>query len=88
MAPVSEYAPTCDRIPGTIPHGPGWYLVAANRRVEAGPFASRLAALAAARWMDDHGRGVNPAPWQPVQSRTRLMVGARYRRPRLDSPPG
>jgi hypothetical protein len=22
-----EYAPSCDLVPGRIPHGPGWYLV-------------------------------------------------------------
>lgn len=88
MAAVSEYAVACDYgIPGVLPGGgPGWYLVAENTRVEAGPFPDRETADAAARWLDDHGRGVNPWPWRSVRSRQGLIVGSRYRGGRMVDP--
>lgn len=63
----------------------GWYLIAANRRVEAGPFPTREAARRAARWMDEQGEGVNPAPWRPLFSRSGLLVGSRWRPARKPS---
>lgn len=75
-----DYSPTCELgIPGRQPHGPGFFLVASNGHVEAGPFAGMEAAVAAARWLHDNDRGVNPGPWRPVYSRMGLVVGSRYR---------
>lgn len=75
-----DVAPSCEiGIPHLVPGGgPGWYLVAANTVVEAGPFPGIIAALNAAAWMHWRGRGVNPAPWLPVWS-SGLVVGSRRR---------
>jgi len=78
--PTTDYAPTCGLpAPGSLPHGPGWYLVAANEVVEAGPFATADEAHAAAGWLDEQGLGVNPYPWEPVFSLRGVVVGARRR---------
>lgn len=69
----------CQLVPGTIPWGPGWYLVAANTRVEAGPFLTEEAAAHAARWLDNQCLGVHPAPYVPRHSRTGLLIGSRVR---------
>lgn len=76
-----DYAPSCDlHVPGRIgTHGPGWYLVAANDRVEAGPFPCETTAERAAQWLDDQGMGVNPAPWTWRHSAVGLLVGSRFR---------
>lgn len=66
-------------VPGRQPHGPGWFLISSNGRVEAGPFLGMGPAFVAAQWMEDHSRGVNPGPWRPVYSRIGLVVGSRYR---------
>lgn len=78
---MSEYAASCELgVPGVLQGTrTGWYLIAANQRVEAGPFADELEANAAAVWMDEHARGVNPAPWSPLFSRTGLQIGSRWR---------
>ena len=77
---MAEYALACEvRIPGVQPHGPGWYLVSVNTRVEAGPFLSPCCARAAATWLDDQARGVNPAPWHPAYSGSGLVIGSRLR---------
>lgn len=57
----------------------GWYLIAANSRVEVGPFADEDTAARAARWLEDRGLGVYPSPWSPRFSRTGLAVGSRWR---------
>lgn len=69
----------CDVVPGVVRWGPGWYLVAANDRVECGPFLSEIDAAAATWWLDEHGMGVHPAPWVLRFSRTGLMIGSRIR---------
>jgi hypothetical protein len=69
----------CQLAPGTIPWGPGWYLVAVNTRVEAGPFLTPRDAERAADWLDDNALGVHPAPWTPRYSATGLLVGSRVR---------
>jgi hypothetical protein len=75
-----EYAPSCDLVPGRIPHGPGWYLVSlANGYVEAGPWAEETHALLASLWMDDEARGVNPQPYEAVWSARGMIVGSRRR---------
>ena len=76
----------CDLVPGRLPHGPGYYLIAMNDRVEAGPFATMAAALRAAGWMEDHGMGVHPGPWAPRWSEVGLLVGTRIRTRRPISP--
>jgi hypothetical protein len=53
--------------------------VAANRRVEAGPFASQEDAEAAAVWMERNVRGVNPEPWHPVHTAKGLLIGSRVK---------
>lgn len=79
---------TCQLVPGTIPWGPGWYLVGRNERVEAGPFLTALSARYAADWLDDNGLGVHPGPWEPRYSTTGLIVGSRIRdRRRKESTP-
>ena len=75
---------TCQLVPGTIPWGPGWYLVAANDRVEAGPFLTEDAALWAGDWLEDQCLGVHPAhedgpPYLPRYSASGLLVGSRVR---------
>ena len=78
---MSEYAASCELgVPGVL-RGTrtGWYLIAANGRVEAGPFQDEAAAEYAARWMDDEARGVNPAPWLPKYSHAGLQIGSRWR---------
>lgn len=57
----------------------GWYLLAANRVVECGPFPDQETAERAAVWMDERGEGANPAPWTPRYSRSGLTVGSRWR---------
>lgn len=57
----------------------GWYLIAADQRVEAGPFATEGDAVRAAGWLDDHGMGAHPAPWRPHFSRAGLSIGNRWR---------
>lgn len=80
MAPMDFLSgTTCQLVPGLIPWGPGWYLVAANARVEAGPFLSVEDAEAAARWMSDRCYGVHPAPWSPRYSAQGLLIGSRIR---------
>lgn len=75
-----DYSPTCEvNVPGRQPHGPGWFLISSNGRVEVGPFAGMAPALYAAAWLEDNDRGVNPGPWEPIYSRTGLIVGSRYR---------
>lgn len=69
----------CHITPGTIPWGPGWYLVAANARVEAGPFLTELSATEAASWLDDNALGVHPGPWSPRYSAQGLLIGSRVR---------
>jgi hypothetical protein len=69
----------CQITPGTITWGPGWYLVAANARVEAGPFLTEQAAAHAAEWLDDSSLGVHPSPWEPRYSAVGLIVGSRIR---------
>lgn len=54
---------TCQLTPYTQPWGPGWYLIAANDRVEAGPFATPADAERASAWLDDRCLGVHPA-WE------------------------
>lgn len=81
LAGMADYAPSCDlNVPGRMAtHGPGWYLIAENQRVEAGPFATDTDARMAARWMEDNGWGVNPAPWSTRHSAVGLLVGSRFR---------
>lgn len=75
-------APACDlTAPGRMPHGPGWYLAAVNQVTEAGPFPSRTDAEAAGRWLDDTGRGVNPAPYKAFYSPRGVTVGIRRKDP-------
>lgn len=82
--PVDQYGPSCDLIPGVMRGGKqGWYLVAANFRVEAGPFASVEDAQVAAFWMDEECRGVHPAPWRPVWARNGLLIGTRLKPERV-----
>lgn len=81
---TTEYAPSCDRVPGVLPHGPGWYLVSMqNQYVEAGPFGSEGDAIMAGLWMDDEARGVNPQPYEPVYSFRGMIVGTRRRPGRI-----
>lgn len=75
-----HYGPACDLIPGTIGKVRGWYLIAANGRVEAGAFASEADALAAAEWLDDNSRGVHPYPWTVTWARQGLLVGTRLKK--------
>ena len=71
----------CDlNLPGVQPWGPGWFLIAANKRVESGPYEDERAALDAAFWMEDNGYGVHPLPWTPRHSATGLIIGSRSRR--------
>lgn len=64
LAPLDFLAGTaCTLCPGTIPWGAGWYLIAENTRVEAGPFATEEEAVDAAWWLDDQAMGVHPA-WE------------------------
>jgi hypothetical protein len=69
----------CDLVPGVVRWGPGWYLIAANDRVEAGPFTSEADAALGAWWLDEHGLGVHPAPWMLRWSGSGLLVGSRIR---------
>jgi hypothetical protein len=70
----------CTIVPGTIPWGPGWYLVSEdNRRVEAGPFATDHDAELAAGWLEDSDLGVHPLPYQARQSPVGLVIGSRIR---------
>lgn len=78
------YGPSCDVVPGTGGRKPGWYLVAANLRVEAGAFSSQAEAEEAAVWLESQSRGVHPYPWKPVYTRHGLLVGTRLKR----KPPG
>lgn len=67
-------------VPGVLPgNGPGWYLIAANKIVELGPFASDEDAQFAAEWMDNHGWGRNPAPWTPCWSPRGMTLDTRKR---------
>ncbi len=81
---------SCALVPGVLPWGPGWYLIAANCRVEAGPFPDEDTARLAADWLDDQGMGVHPAweptedeplvaPYRPAYSAVGLIVGSRKR---------
>lgn len=79
LAPDYLSGTACQIIPGTIPWGPGWYLVADNTRVEAGPFLTEETAEHAAQWLDDNALGVHPAPWTPRWSGQGLLVGSRIR---------
>lgn len=81
---VDTYGPSCDLVPGVL-RGvrQGYYLVAANFRVEAGPFGTIDAAYAAAVWLEDECRGVHPAPWRPVWARNGLLIGTRLKASRL-----
>lgn len=84
---MSEYAPACAVHPvqGT---GPGHYLVSSNGQVEAGPFSTPEAAEAHALWLEDQSLGVNPSPWDAVESERGLLIGSRYRAPRGKSRAG
>lgn len=75
----------CQLTPGTIRWGPGWYLVAENTRVEAGPFLTEEAARHAADWLEDNALGVHPHPWTPRYSAVGLLIGSRVRDRRKDS---
>lgn len=80
LAPMDFLASTvCQLTPGTIPWGPGWYLVSSNSRVEAGPFLTELAAEDAAAWLEDNALGVHPFPWTPRYSAQGLLIGSRVR---------
>lgn len=81
MTPMLDFlaGTTCQLVPDLQPWGPGWYLVSANTRVEAGPFATPEAAERAAEWMDELALGVHPKPWVPRYSNTGLLVGSRVR---------
>jgi len=70
---------TCQLVPGTAPWGPGWYLIADNTRVEAGPFLTDVAAKEGAEWLEDHALGVHPAPYVPRWSAHGLLIGSRVR---------
>lgn len=78
----------CQIVPGTVRWGPGWYLVAANQRVEAGPFLSEPDAVLAARWLDDECLGVHPAPYSTRWSGQGLLIGSRIRDRRRETCPG
>ena len=69
----------CQVVPGTIPWGPGWFLVSTNGRVEAGPFLTEETAFHSADWLEDNGLGVHPAPWTPRWSSSGLLIGSRVR---------
>lgn len=85
---TTEYPPSCQVLPGPRrTTGPGWYLVARNMRVEAGPFTSTEEADHYAQWMDENSMGVNPAPWRPRWSPTGLLIGTRVK-PRERMPQG
>lgn len=78
--PVDVLAGTaCDMVPGTGPWGPGHYLIAANGRVEAGPFTAIPDALTALVWLEKVGHGIHPAPWTTRHSRHGLLIGSRIR---------
>jgi hypothetical protein len=47
--------------------------------VEAGPFDTEGDAILGGLWMDDHARGVNPQPYEPVWSERGHVVGTRRR---------
>lgn len=80
QAPMDFLAGTaCSLVPGVVSWGPGWYLIAANLRVEAGPFIAVEDAMSAAVWLDDQSEGVHPAPWAPRYSTTGLLIGSRIR---------
>lgn len=80
LAPLDFLAGTvCQLTPGTIPWGPGWFLIAANSRVEAGPFLTEESARHAAGWLHDNAMGVHPSPWQPRYSAVGLIIGSRVR---------
>lgn len=70
---------SCQLVPGTVRWGAGWYLVASNTRVEAGPFLTKDAAWHAALWMEDESLGVHPGPYRPRYSATGLLIGSRVR---------
>lgn len=76
-----DFAPSCQvGVPGVLLNQrQGWYLIAANARVEAGPFATEADALAGAAWLDAGGWGVNPYPWEPVFSRKGMTIGSRLK---------
>lgn len=78
---MSDYALTCESsVPGVLGDTRrGWYLIAENNRVEAGPFPDEDAAQRGAVWLEVSGRGVNPSPWRPLFSRTGLRIGSRWR---------
>jgi hypothetical protein len=75
----------CQITPGTIRWGPGWYLIADNTRVEAGPFLTAESARHAADWLEDQALGVHPAPYAPRYSAVGLLVGSRVRDRRKES---
>lgn len=67
-------------IPGVlVGQRDGWYLIAANNRVEAGPFDSEEQAVDGAYFLEVVSGGVHPSPWFPRFSRTGLQVGSRWR---------
>lgn len=80
---------SCSLVPGLIRWGPGWYLIAANSRVEAGPFPDEDTALLAGHWLEDRSQGVHPAveddedpsapPYRPTFSAVGLIIGSRKR---------
>lgn len=53
--------------------------MAANSRVEAGPFATDVDAKEGAVWLDDECLGVHPGPYVPRYSATGLLIGSRVR---------
>lgn len=68
---------TCELPPSDLlaPWGPGWYVVAADRAAEAGPFRSRDDALTWGEHLEDNGYGVHPGPYSPHHSAEPLVIG-------------
>lgn len=73
------YGPACEVLDDRHPHGPGWYLIAANNRVEVGPYPTQEAAERAAERLEREARGINPAPWWPLRSPRGLLIGTRVK---------
>lgn len=77
---VLEHGPSCQvGVPGVQAFGPGYFLVAANKRVECGPFDTEQDASKAAEWLEDQSLGVHPYPWRVVYTPVGLLVGSKCR---------